>query len=339
MRLFGKDLATDVVFVAEIGVNHEGKLDKALELLRAAAGAGADAVKFQSFTPHRYVSPAETERFNRVSGFQLDREAHDCLVDEASRLGVHFLSAAISEDWVPYIAEHSEAVKIASGDLNFEPVIRAAAVSGKPVILSVGLGTLEEIDRAVDWVRAEVGTAALGERLVLLHCVTAYPTPIEQANVRNIPFLRERYGLVVGYSNHVIGPEACYAAAALGASLFEVHFTDQKTGRSFRDHALSFEAQDLADLITRVTLIRASLGVPGATRQPAEAGNLASMRKGITAARDLAVGTVLARADLAFARPQIGFACTEVDRLIGRRLVAAVASGHPLLPDQMAGNQ
>ncbi len=169
MRLFGKDLATDVVFVAEIGVNHEGKLDKALELLRAAAGAGADAVKFQSFTPHRYVSPAETERFNRVSGFQLDREAHDCLVDEASRLGVHFLSAAISEDWVPYIAEHSEAVKIASGDLNFEPVIRAAAVSGKPVILSVGLGTLEEIDRAVDWVRAEVGTAALGERLVLLH--------------------------------------------------------------------------------------------------------------------------------------------------------------------------
>lgn len=332
MKLFGKDLATDVVFVAEIGVNHEGSIDKALDLLRAAAAAGADAVKFQSFTPHLYVTPAETERFQRVSRFQLDREDHDRLVSEAARLGVHFLSAAISEDWVPYIAAHSEAVKVASGDLNFEPVIRAAAATGRPVILSVGLGTLEEIDRAVAWVRDEVGADLLPERLILLHCITAYPTPVEQANVANIPFLRERYRLIVGYSNHVIGPEACYAAAALGAPLFEVHFTDCKVGRTFRDHALSFEAADLADLIARVKLIRSSLGTPGATRQPAEAGNLASMRKGITAARDLPAGTVLGREDLAFARPQIGFSCVDIDSVVGRKLGIAVTAGHPLLP-------
>lgn len=336
MKLFGKDLASDVVFVAEIGVNHEGNVDKALELLRAAAAAGADAVKFQSFTPHLYVTPAETERFQRVSRFQLDRDAHDRLVAEAARLGVHFLSAAISEDWVPYIAAHSEAVKIASGDLNFEPVIRAAAATGRTVILSVGLGTLDEIDRAVGWVREEVGSDALPQRLILLHCITAYPTPIEQANVANIPFLRDRYGLTVGYSNHVIGPEACYAAAALGAPLFEVHFTDCKEGRTFRDHALSFEAADLADLIAKVKLIRASLGAPGATRQPAEAGNLASMRKGITAARDLPAGAVLSRDDLAFARPQIGFSCVDIENVEGRKLGVPVAAGHPLLPTDLA---
>lgn len=336
MKLFGKDLASDVVFVAEIGVNHEGNVDKALELLRAAAAAGADAVKFQSFTPHLYVTPAETERFQRVSRFQLDRDAHDRLVAEAARLGVHFLSAAISEDWVPYIAAHSEAVKIASGDLNFEPVIRAAAATGRTVILSVGLGTLDEIDRAVGWVREEVGIDALPQRLILLHCITAYPTPIEQANVANIPFLRDRYGLTVGYSNHVIGPEACYAAAALGAPLFEVHFTDCKEGRTFRDHALSFEAADLADLIAKVKLIRASLGAPGATRQPAEAGNLASMRKGITAARDLPAGAVLSRDDLAFARPQIGFSCVDIENVEGRKLGVPVAAGHPLLPTDLA---
>jgi N-acetylneuraminate synthase/N,N'-diacetyllegionaminate synthase len=332
MNLFGKDLTKEVAFVAEIGVNHEGSIDTALTLLRAAAAAGADAVKFQSFTPHLYVTPAESERFQRVSRFQLSREDHDRLVAEAENLGVHFLSAAISEDWVPYIAAHSQAVKIASGDLNFEPVIRAAAATGRPVILSVGLGTLDEIDRAVEWVRDEVGSGALKEHLILLHCVTAYPTPIEQANVLNIPFLRERYGLIVGYSNHVIGAEACYSAAALGASLFEVHFTDRKEGRTFRDHALSFEQSDFVDLIAKVSLIRTSLGTPGATRQPAEAGNLASMRKGITAAHDLAAGTVLSRADIAFARPQIGFACTEMGAVLGQRLNDAVAAGHPLLP-------
>jgi N,N'-diacetyllegionaminate synthase len=336
MKLFGKDLDVDVVFVAEIGVNHEGSVDKALELLRAAAEAGADAVKFQSFTPHRYVTPAESERFKRVSGFQLDVDAHDRLVAEATRLGVCFLSAAISEDWVPYIAAHSEAVKIASGDLNFEPVIRAAARTGRPVILSVGLGTIEEIDRAVGWVRDEVGASLLAERLILLHCITAYPTPIEQANVLNIPYLRDRYGLIVGYSNHVIGPEACYAAAALGAPLFEVHFTDQKEGRTFRDHALSFEGKDLATLIATVKLIRASLGTPGTMRQPAEVGNLASMRKGITAARDLEPGMVLGQADLAFARPQTGFSCIEVDAVLGRKLSAKVPAGHPILPGHLA---
>lgn len=336
MKIFGKDLAFEVAIIAEIGVNHEGSTEKALELLHAAAEAGADAVKFQSFTPSRYVTPAESDRFQRVCRFQLDRDAHDRLVAEASRLGVSFLSAAISEDWVSYIATHSEAIKIASGDLDFEPVIRSAAATGRPIILSVGLGTVEEIDRAVEWVRDEVGGELLPDRLILMHCVTAYPTPIDQANVSNVPFLRERYGLTVGYSNHVIGPEACYAAVALGASLVEVHFTDQKEGRIFRDHALSFEGKDLSAMVTTVKKIRASLGIPGATRQPVEIGNLASMRKGVTAARDLAPGYVLTMDDLAFARPIIGFSCVDAKNLVGRKLLTPVTAGYPFLPEHFS---
>ena len=199
------------------------------------------------------------------------------------------------------------------------------------MILSTGGGTLDEIDRAVAWVRGEVGAAALPERLVLMHCVSAYPTPMEQANVRAVPVLKERYGLATGYSNHVVGPEACLAAVALGASVIEVHVTDRRQGRAFRDHALSFEPDELALLVTQVDRVRASLGTFAKEVQPAEAPALATLRKGVVAARDLAAGTRLATADLMYARPATEFAAAELPRLVGRRLKVALRRGE-LIP-------
>ncbi|MBM3521124.1 MAG: hypothetical protein FJX63_10250, partial [Alphaproteobacteria bacterium] len=145
MKLFGRDLDTDIAVIAEVGVNHEGNVDVASSLLRAAAEAGADAVKFQSYTPERFISPSDAERFARVTRFGLDEHAHRHLAAEAAELGIAFLSAAISEDWVPLLAELSPAIKIASGDLTFEPVFRAAARTGKPVIISTGCGSAEEV--------------------------------------------------------------------------------------------------------------------------------------------------------------------------------------------------
>jgi N-acetylneuraminate synthase/N,N'-diacetyllegionaminate synthase len=176
-------------------------------------------------------------------------------------------------------------------------------------------------------VRDEVGSAALRDRLVLMQCVSAYPAPIEEASVCGVPFLAERTGLRVGYSNHVIGPEACYAAAALGACMIEVHFTDCKTGREFRDHSLSFEPDDLRALLAVLPRIRASLGVSGKQRMPSELANLRAVRKGIVAARDLPAGTVLKREDLMFARPQTEFAAGEIDTLVGRKLGVTLATG------------
>jgi N-acetylneuraminate synthase/N,N'-diacetyllegionaminate synthase len=333
MKLFGKDLGDDVVIIAEIGVNHEGDVEAASRLLKLAAESGADAAKFQSYTPERFISAADPERFARVTRFSLDEAAHRRLAREAQELGIAFLSTAVTEDWVPLIAELSLAIKIASGDLDFEVVIRKAARTGRTVILSTGLGTVEEIDNAVGWVRDEIGEDTLADRLVLMHCVSAYPAPLEEANLLAIPFLAERYGVTTGYSNHVVEPDVCIAAAALGASVIEVHFTDQREGRTFHDHALSFEPSYLARLVAMAPRIRAARGSYGKERMACELPNLEAVRKGLVAARDLETGSVLERADMMFARPAGEFPARDIDMVVGKRLTAPLRRGDPLRRD------
>lgn len=330
MKLFGKDLADEIVVVAEIGVNHEGDLKSARRLIGLAADAGADAVKFQTYTPERYASASDPERLARVTAFALGREDMYALKEVADSLGIGFFSTALTEDCVQHLTELSDVIKVASGDLDFEPVIRSAAASGATMILSTGLGTLEEIDRAVNWVRSEIGDGELSERLILMQCVSAYPTPIDEAGVHAITVLRDRYQVPVGYSNHVIGPHACYAAVALGAPIVEVHFTDRKAGRSFRDHALSMEPDELSSLVATLPRIRASLGPAEKRRQPSEQPLLAAMRKGVVAARDLSAGVRLRREDLMFARPAVEFRASEISRLLGQRLTTGFKRGETI---------
>lgn len=331
MKLFGKNLDREVAIIAEIGVNHEGDIEAASRMLRLAAEAGADAVKFQSYTPSRFIAASDPVRFERVTRFGLNEAAHHRLADEAKSLGVHFVSTPVSEDWLPLLARLCGVIKIASGDLTFEPVIRAAARTGLPVVLSTGLGTIEEVDQAVAWVRDEVGAAALPEHLALMHCISAYPTPIEDANVLSVPFMAERYGVTVGFSNHIIGPEACWAAIAVGARIIEVHFTDGKNGRTFRDHELSMEQADLVELKRVAPLLAAARGRYGKDRAPSEAGNLLATRKGVVAAHDLPAGAVLTRDDLMWARPATEFAAAEIDTLVGCRLGQGLTQGQ-LIP-------
>jgi N,N'-diacetyllegionaminate synthase len=330
VRLFGKDLDHDIVVVAEIGSNHEGSLDAARRMIRLAASAGADAVKFQTFTPKRLVAAEDKERLARVSRFRLDEDAHAELVKEAAGAGIAVFSTAVTEDVVPLLDTLFPAIKIASGDLDFEPVIRAAAKTGKPVLLSTGLGTIEEIDRAVQWVADEIAPVPLSERLVLLHCVSAYPAPIEEANLLSIPYLADRYRVPIGYSNHVVGLDAPLAAVAHGANLLEVHFTDEREGRVFRDHHLSLLPAELAELVKRAPAMRVSRGNPGKTPQPSELAARWEIRKGLAAARDLQPGALLVRDDLMYARPATEFRAADLDAVIGRRLKAAVPAGSQL---------
>ena len=331
MKLFNRDLDRDIAIVAEIGVNHEGSEDAAKQLVELAAGAGADAVKFQTYTPERFVSANDPDRLDRVRRFALDEAAHRGLAKHAAKTGISFFSTAVTEDVVPLLNELCPAIKIASGDLTFEPTIRAAARTGKPMIVSTGLGSITEIDRTVAWVGDEIGDHELRDRLVLMHCVSAYPVPIEEANVLSVPYLAERYPVTVGYSNHVIGAEACHAAVALGAKLIEVHFTDQKSDRTFRDHALSFEPAELQELVGALRKISASLGTSGKVIQKCEGSALAATRKGVVAARDLSSGTVLAQEDLMYARPALEFAADEAESLIGRKVTLALRTGE-LIP-------
>jgi N,N'-diacetyllegionaminate synthase len=330
LQLFGKDLERDVLVVAEIGVNHEGDVAAAERLITLAHEAGVDAVKLQSYTPERFASAADPVRLERVRRFCLDRAAHLRLDGHAQRIGATVFSTCVTEDVIPLLAELFPAIKVASGDINFEVLVRAAVRTGKPVILSTGNADVEEIDRAVQWCRDEAG-AAVSERIAILHCVSAYPAPIEQANVRGVPFLKQRYGLTTGYSNHAIGPDACLAAVALGAQIVEVHFTDRREGRQFRDHALSFEPAELAALVRSVGQVHAALGQAGKPLQPAELEIRTAMRKGVVAARDLSAGTVLQAADLMYARPATEFAAAELPSLIGMRLTTPVLQGQ-LIP-------
>ena len=327
MRLFGKNLDHEVAVIAEIGVNHEGSLDKAIALMRLSLHAGADAAKFQTFTPERYASVSNPARLKQISSFDLGETGFRSLAEEASTLGFPIFSTAASEDVVPLLDELFPVIKIASGDIDFEPVIRAAAETSKPVILSTGLATMDELKTAINWFCDAAGTDDVRDRLVLMQCVSAYPTPADQAHVRAVSYLADETGLRVGYSNHVIGIEPCLAAVALGACMIETHFTDCKTNREFRDHALSCDPDDMHRLVEMIPVVRASLGDYGKVRQESELENLDNLRQGVVAARDLEVGTVLSRDDLMFARPGSEIPASKVDSLPGARLTAAVKKG------------
>lgn len=336
MRLFGKDLSKDIAVVAEIGLNHEGDPEAAMRMLKLAAEAGADAIKFQTYTTHRHVSSADPERVARLQRFSLQEDAFRRLVHEGEQLGVTVFSTPLSEDVVPFLDTLCPVFKIASGDLTFEPVVRAAARTGKPVILSTGMATVEEIDTAVDWIREERGTDGLADGLLLMHCVSAYPTPPEQANLRSIPFLADRYGVTVGYSNHVPGSEAMLAAVALGAPVVEVHFTDRREGRTFRDHHLSLEAAELSALVGSLRAIRSMLGTHGKPVAKAEEAGRQTNRKGVVAARELPSGTVLADTDMQYGRPATDFTAAERPLLIGRRLTRSLKAGEIIPRDAVA---
>jgi sialic acid synthase SpsE len=256
VRLGPVDTAEQVAVVAEIGNNHEGDLGAARELVEQAAAAGAHAVKLQVFVPHLYVAPSQPERIAQLERFALGPEAVQELHGLARARGVGFVCTAFDLESAALIAPLVDAVKIASGDNDVDVLLQAAAASGKPVIVSTGMSTWADIEHAHAVLRE--GTDA---ELALLHCVSAYPA--ERALLATIPALRDRFpGVTVGYSDHTLGLEACLAATALGARILEKHFTLRRGMSDFRDHELSAEPAELAELVQRVAAIEALVGTP-----------------------------------------------------------------------------
>lgn len=318
----------EIKVIAEIGCNHEGNFAKAVELMHLAIESGANIIKYQSYTPERYVSADNPERLSRVTKFALTKENYYTLAEIARQNSVEFMSTPLTEDWVEWLNPLCSAFKIASGDITFRSVIEKAAKTNKHLIISTGAATIDEISQAVKWVEDIVGSDQLKERLTLMHCVSAYPTPINEANILSIPFLREKYNLNVGYSNHVIGMSACFAAVAQGAQLIEVHFTDQKEGREFRDHSLSFDSLDLKNFIKIANEIRQSLGSYNKEIQPSEKENINIIRKGIIAADDIKEGEILSAEKLMYSRPATEFTSLDLPKIIGKKVNRTILRGH-----------
>jgi sialic acid synthase SpsE len=327
MRIGSFDTAERVLVVAEIGNNHEGDFDRAMRLVESAAAAGVNAVKFQTARAELFISAADVERQRRFASYEFSPAQWATLAARAHGLGLLFLSTPLDLRSLTMLAPLVDAIKVASGDITFLPLLDSAAQTRKPIIFSTGAATLEEVEATVRRIHEHWRRIGHSGQLGALHCVSAYPAPPAEAQLRTIATLAVAVDGTVGYSDHVLGIEAACAAVALGARIVEKHFTLDKQQSSFRDHQLSADPADMTLLVQRIRQIEPMLGVPGKTIQPSESVNRTAIRRSIAAARDLPAGHVLRAADLIWLRPGSGLAPGEESLLIGRTVTRGVSAG------------
>jgi sialic acid synthase SpsE len=333
MRIGGFDTDERVLIVAEIGNNHEGDVGVARELVERAAAAGADAVKFQTFRPEHYVSRLDKERFARLERFRLTFDDFSDLARLAHDRRLLFVSTPFDLDSAAFLGGVADAIKISSGDNDFAPLLVRAAHTCLPMIVSTGLAEIESIRRTVQLVRHEWSGKNHG--LAVLHCVSAYPVPDAEVHLRAISSLASELDCVVGYSDHTDGVDAAPLAVALGARLIEKHFTLDKQYSEFRDHRLSADPKELAEIVRRIRLAETLLGATGKQVQPSERPGLVALRRSVAALHDLSDGHLLTAGDLTWVRPGGGLRPGEENRLIGRRLRRAVVAGEQLAVDDV----
>lgn len=321
MIIGNHDTATAPLLIAEIGNNHEGDRALAMDLVDAALEAGADAVKIQLIDPPRLVSVTQKERIAQLGRYRLPLDDYLEMGRRTRAKGRLFMASAFDVDSLAAILPELDAVKIASGDLNFPPLLEKAAASGVPVILSSGMATLDEIRASVALL---VGALPAGrsaqDTLAVLHCVSLYPTPIEQANLAAITTLKAAFDLTIGYSDHTLGPEAAVVAVALGARIVEKHFTLDKGRTTFRDHALSADPADLRRLAEVLRQFDAMLGSGARSDAMADAETRLAVRRSLVAARDLPEGAIVGASDIDCVRPGTGMPPTAAASVVGRRL-------------------
>lgn len=355
-----------VEIVAEAGVNHDGSVDDALRLVDAAAAAGADYVKFQTFSAEavasaradkagyqkRTTGTAESQR-DMLKRLELPRSAYLALMARARQHGIGFLSTPFDPASLDFLLHELQLprIKVGSGDLTNAPMLLDTARAGRPVILSTGMATLDEVKESLSvlafgyagesappsrvafataW-RQPSARAVLTGKVTLLHCTTEYPAPVESANLRAIDTLAAAFGLPVGYSDHTLGIETAIAAAARGAVMLEKHMTLDRT-RPGPDHAASLEPLEFRALVTAVRRIEPALGDGLKQPQAAETANIPIARRALVAARAIAAGEAFSRENLAIKRPGVGLPPIALWDMIGKTARRAYAADEAIEP-------
>lgn len=310
--------------IAEAGANHDRDLDVARRLIDVAAEAGADAVKFQTYSGRDLYS-TRTPRFDYLGDLgtkpvhellddiALPREWQPVLASHCREVGIEFLSSPFDHRAVDELDSLDiAAFKIASFEIGDHPLIRHAASKSRPMILSTGMATLGEVEEAMSAACAAPGVA-------LLQCASLYPSPPSIMNLRSIPAMQAAFGVPVGLSDHTLGIHVAPAAVALGADLVEKHFTLDR-GRSGPDHPFAVEPGELRDLVAHIRDVEAALG-DGVKRGPSDAERVemySKARRSVVAATKIPVGTVLTREMLTTKRPGHGIKPKHIDSLVGR---------------------
>ncbi len=320
MKINHRDLTRERILIAEIGNNHEGDSNLALELAHAAVESGADVVKVQVINPERLVNISQTARIEQLTRFRLPMQTFEEMAKIARSKGALFMASAFDVDSLEEINPLLDGIKIASGDLDFHPLLIKAASLNKPMILSTGMSALAEIKTSVDVIVSALNSGLLADHLALLHCVSLYPAALADANLKVIQTLQKEFNLTVGYSDHTLGIEAAVASLSVGARIIEKHFTLDKTRTTFRDHALSADPADMRRLADAIHQYDAMLGTGEKNISEAEAGMSEVARRSIVAAKDLSAGIILSESDFDCIRPRNGLPPYEISSLVGKKL-------------------
>lgn len=323
--------------IAELSANHNGKLLKALELIEAAADAGADAIKIQTYTADTMTIPHDGEEFlikgGLWDGYQLHQlyqqahtpyEWHEQMFAKARELGITIFSSPFDETAVDLLAGlDAPAYKIASFEVIDLPLIKYAAKQGKPMIISTGMANLGEIQEAVETAR-DNGAGGIA----LLHCTSAYPAPIEEANVRTVAHLGQAFNVVSGLSDHAPGSAACVASIALGGSIIEKHFTISRADGG-PDAAFSLEPHEFRRLVDDCKSAWSALGFVDYGLVQSEKTNT-RFRRSIYAVKPIKAGELLTSENIRVIRPGFGLPPKYLPRVIGRAAARDIAYGDPI---------
>lgn len=327
-----------VFLIAEVGGNHEGDVARARVLNKLAIESGADVVKYQFYTGDTLVSSVESpDRNAHFKRFEIPRSEYEALAAECNAAGRGFMASVWNTEMLAWANPLFTMHKVGSGDLTCYPMLKALVATKKPIILSTGLSTLDEVAAAVDYVIGLDPAYRTERKLAILQCTSAYPTPDQDANLEVMATLRSRFGLPVGYSDHTLGPLAIEAAVAMGAEIVEKHFTDQREGRTFRDHQISLTRDELLELWPRLARIAALRGSSVKAPTPSElaAGHVVSFRRSVYAARDIAAGETFTTDNLTVLRPQHGISATKYESVLGKKAKRAMKRHEVLKPDDV----
>ena len=335
---------SSITVIAEAGVNHTGDMALARRMIETAAEAGADFVKFQSFRADRLASRdaakaayqivttgADESQYEMLRRLELSDDGHRELLAHCRACGIRFLSTPFDEERAVFLAGLGvDRLKLPSGEVTNVPFLEHVGALGLPVILSTGMSDLKEVGSA-DAALERAGCADI----TLLHCLTDYPADPAEANLRAMAAMRDAFRRPVGYSDHTPGVAVSLAAAALGASVIEKHFTLDRTLPG-PDHAASLEPDELKRWVAEIRIVESALGDGVKRPAPSELANRDIARKSLVAAVDIAAGETFSRANVAAKRPGTGMAPATLAAILGKRARVAIPADALLREDMIA---
>ncbi|MGO4919933.1 N-acetylneuraminate synthase [Maribacter spongiicola] len=318
-----------VLIIAEAGVNHNGDIELAKKLIDAAADAGVDYVKFQTFNSKKLVSKSAQKadyqkentndaiesQLKMLQRLELSKENHLVLIEYCKTKNIRFLSTAFDLDSIDFLHQlNIDLWKVPSGEITNLPYLRKLGSLGKPVIISTGMAEMQEIDDAI---KVIISAGTDSDNITVLHCNTEYPTPMHDVNLTAMNTIKDVFNVPVGYSDHTLGIEIPIAAVALGAKVIEKHFTLDKTMEG-PDHKASLEPSELKAMVHAIRNIEQAMGNGVKTPSPSESKNKPIARKSIVANKDISKGEIFNENNITVKRPGTGISPMKWDEIIGK---------------------